>query len=203
LPLAHVEEVAVTPEGCLLELRNTGPRFITAVRQVIADLGLGGAEARTGRLLAPGDAGPAPVGPVPPAGWPADAARELQVAAAWAVAERGAQELGDLLTLAPGVGDLPPDVAASWDRIRQLSLPPLAEAAIGDADLPRLAWELIDELEERRRLILTSRILVRTCVIELRGGLRRRTGITACPCAGIWSAWSGAGDAVPSRRRVG
>ena len=55
----YVEEVAVTPEGCLLEFRNSGPRFITAVRQVIADLGFGGAEARTGRLLAPGDAGPA------------------------------------------------------------------------------------------------------------------------------------------------
>ena len=154
---AYVEEVAVTPEGCLLELRNSGPRFITAVRRVIADLGSGGAEARTGRLLAPGDAGPAAADPVPPAGLPADAARALQVAAAWAVAERGAQELGDLLTLAPGVGDLPPDVARSWDRIRRLGLQPLAGTALPDDDLPRLAQELIDELEERRRLILISR----------------------------------------------
>ena len=154
---AYVEEVAVTPEGCLLEFRNSGPRFIAAVRQVIADLGFGGAEARTGRLLAPGDAGPAVAGPVPPAGLPADAARELQVVAAWAVAERGAQELGDLLTLASGVGDLPPDVARSWERIRRISLQPLAGAALGDDNLPRLAQELIDELEERRRLILTSR----------------------------------------------
>ena len=123
----YVEEVAVTLEGCLLEFRNSGPRFITAVRQVIADLGFGGAEART-----------------------------------WAVAERGAQELGDLLALAPGVGDLPSDVARSWDRIRRLSLQMLAGAALADGDLPRLARELIDELEERRRLILTSRTFAQT-----------------------------------------
>lgn len=36
----YVEEVAVTPEACLLEFRNSGPRLITAVRQVLADLGL-------------------------------------------------------------------------------------------------------------------------------------------------------------------
>ena len=37
----YVEEVAVTPEVCLLEFRNSGPRFITAVRRVVADLGFG------------------------------------------------------------------------------------------------------------------------------------------------------------------
>jgi Sigma-70, region 4 len=158
----YVEEVAVTPEGCLLEFRNSGPRFIAAVRQVIADLGFGGAEARTDRLLAPGDPGPAAAGPGPPAGLPADAAGALQIAAAWAVAEQGAQELGDLLTLAPGVGDLPPDVARSWDRIRRLSLQMLAGAVLADGDLPRLAQELVDELEERRRLILISRTFAQT-----------------------------------------
>jgi Sigma-70, region 4 len=84
------------------------------------------------------------------------------VAAGWAVAERGAQELGDLLALAPGVGDLPSDVARSWDRIRRLSLQMLAGAVLADGDLPRMAQELIDELEERRRLILTSRTFVQT-----------------------------------------
>jgi hypothetical protein len=159
---SYVEEVAVTPEASLLEFRNSGPRFITAVRQVITDLGFSVAEAGTGRVLAPEDAGPAEAGPVPPASLPADAAAALQVAAAWAVAERGAQELGDLLTLAPGVRDLPPDVARSWDRIRQLSLQLLAGAAVADGDLPWLAQELIDELEERRRLILTSRTFAQT-----------------------------------------
>jgi hypothetical protein len=159
---AYVEEVAVTSEGCLLEFRNSGPRFITAVRQVIADLGFGDPEARTGRLLAPGDAGSAAADPVPPAGLPADAAGALQVAAAWAVAERGARELGDLLTLAPGAGDLPPDVARGWDRIRRLSLQMLAGAALADGDLPRLAQELIEEIEGRRRLILTSRTFAPT-----------------------------------------
>jgi hypothetical protein len=63
--------------------------------------------------------------------------------------------LGALGVVFGGVGDLPPDVAGSWDRIRQLSLQMLAGAALGD--LPRLARELIGELEERRKLILTSR----------------------------------------------
>jgi len=158
----YVEEVAVTPEACLLEFRNSGPRFITAVRQVLADLGFDDEQTGTGRLLAPGDAGQAKAGPVPPAGWPADAVVALQVAAAWAVAERGAQELGDLLTLAPGVADLPPDVARSWDRIRQLSLQMLAGAALADGDLPRLGQDLIGEIEERRRLILTARTFAQT-----------------------------------------
>jgi Sigma-70, region 4 len=57
---------------------------------------------------------------------------------------------------------MPPDVARSWDRIRQLSLQMLAGAALADGDLPGLAQELIDELEERRRLILTSRTFAQT-----------------------------------------
>lgn len=154
----YVEEVAVTPETCLLEFRNSGPRFITAVQQVLADLGFAGEEAPTERLPALGGAGR----PEPPTGWPADVAGALQVAAAWAVAERGAQELGDLLRLAPDVGDLPSDVADSWDRLRQLSLQNLAGAALADGDLPRLAQELLEELEERRRLILTSRTFAQT-----------------------------------------
>ena len=77
--------------------------------------------------------------------------------AAWAVAEHGASTIGDLLTLAPDVQDLPPDVARSWERIRQLDLQPLAGTALPDGDLPQLARDLLDELEERRRLILTSR----------------------------------------------
>ena len=96
-------------------------------------------------------------GPVTPAGLPADVARALQVVAAWAIAEHGAQALGDLLTLAPGIADLPPDVARSWDRIGQLRLGPLGGAAPPDGDLAQPARDLLDEVEERRRLILTSR----------------------------------------------
>ena len=154
---AYVEEVAVTSEACLLELRNSGPRFIAAVRQVIADLESAGTGARTESLPGPGRTGPSAGGLVTPTGLPPDAARALQVTAAWAASEREAQTLGDLLTLAPGIGDLPPDVARSWDCIRQLSLRPLAGMALPGADLPQLARELLDELEERRRLILTSR----------------------------------------------
>jgi hypothetical protein len=74
--VAFVEEVAATPDGCLLELRNSGMKFIAAVRQVLADRGSGGAQAGT---------------------------------------------------------ELP------------------------DGDLPQLARDLLGELEERRRLILTAR----------------------------------------------
>ena len=47
---AYVEEVAATPEGCLLELRNAGPRFIATLRRVIADLESAGDRAGTDRL---------------------------------------------------------------------------------------------------------------------------------------------------------
>ena len=150
---ASVEEVAATPEACWYELRNCGTRFIAAVRQVIAELQPGDTQATTGSLPGCGGAGR----PVTPAGLPADTARALQVMAAWAVAEHGARTLGDLLTLAPGVADLPPDVARSWDRLGQFGLRPLAGAALPDGDLPQLACDLLDEVEERRRLILTSR----------------------------------------------
>lgn len=59
--------------------------------------------------------------------------------AAWAVAEHGAQTLGNLLTLVPDAEDLPPDVARGWDRIGQLGPGLLAGAALADGDLPRLA----------------------------------------------------------------
>ena len=77
--------------------------------------------------------------------------------AAWAVAEHGAQVLGDLLTLVPGVKDLPPDVASSWDRVRQLGLRLEAGTELPDGDLAQLARDLLGEIGERRRLILTSR----------------------------------------------
>jgi len=153
---AFVEEVAATPDGCLLELRNSGMKFIAAVRQVLADRGSGGAQATAGGQ-ALGDPGRDPVGPAVPGGLPAEAARALQVVAAWAVAEHGAQALGDLLTLVPGVKDLPPDVASSWDRVRQLALRPLAGTGLADGDLAHMARDLLAGIEERRRLILTSR----------------------------------------------
>ncbi len=153
---ASVEEVAAMPEACWFELRNCGTRFITAVRQVIAELRPGDLQARTGSLPGSGGAGPAAGGPVTRAALPAAAARALQVIATWAVAEHEAQTLGDLLTLASRVQDLPPDVSRNWDCICKLDLRTLAGAALPDGDLPQLASDLLGELEERRRLILTS-----------------------------------------------
>lgn len=154
---AWAEEVAATPDGCLLELRNTGMKFIAAVRQVLAERQIGGAQATTGGLAAPDDPRQEPGDPVVPAGLPAEAVRALRVVAAWAVVERGAQVLEDLLVLAPGVKDLPPDVAEGWDRVRQLRLRPLAGTELPDGDLAQLARDLLGEVEERRRLILTAR----------------------------------------------
>jgi len=89
---------------------------------------------------------------------PPEVARALQLAARWAIAERSASTFGDLITLAPGVVELPPDVARSWDRIRQLSLQSLTGTTSPGHDLPRLAWRLLKEVaDDRRRLILTSR----------------------------------------------
>jgi hypothetical protein len=85
-------------------------------------------------------------------------ARALHLAARWAVAERGASILGDLLTLAPGTAGLPPDVARSWDRIGQLDLQAITGPAPAGRDLPQLAGRLLGEVaDDRRRLILTSR----------------------------------------------
>jgi hypothetical protein len=154
---AWAEEVAATPDACLLELRNTGMKFIAAVRQVLAERGIGGAQATTGGLAAPDDPRQEPGDPVVLAGLPAEAVRALRVVAAWAVVERGAQVLEDLLVLAPGVKDLPPDVAEGWDRVRQLGLRPLAGTELPDGGLAQLARDLLGEVEERRRLILTAR----------------------------------------------
>jgi hypothetical protein len=154
---ATVEEVAATPETCWFDLRNCGTRFVAAVQQVIGELQPGGAQVTASSLPGHRGAGPAAGRPVPPAWLPADAAKALEVIAAWAVAEHGARTLGDLLSLTPSIEALPPDFARSWDRIRQLDLRPLAGVALPDGDLQQLARDLLDELEERRRLILTSR----------------------------------------------
>ena len=154
---AHVEEVAATPEECLFQLPNSGPRFIAAVRQGIAQLQPGDAQPRTGSLPGSGGAGAAAGGPITPG----RTARSCGQGPAGhgRLGCRGARSTdpGDLLTLTLDVEDLPPDVARSWERIRELDLRTLAGAALPDGNLPQLARDLLDELEERRRLILTSR----------------------------------------------
>ena len=151
---AWVEEVAATPEVCLLELRNSGPKFIAAVRRAISELGLDGVSGRPEGAGECQDTGPASS---PPA-VPAEVARALQLTARWAVAERGASTVGDLVTLAPGIAELPPEVARSWARIGQLGLQSLTGTASPGPDLPRLAGRLLGEVaDDRRRLILTCR----------------------------------------------
>ena len=151
---AWAEEVAATPEVCLLELRNSGPKFIAAVRRALSELGIEGASASPEGAAERRDPGPTSS---PPA-VPAEVARALHLVARWAVAERDASTFGDLLTLAPGIAELPPEVARSWDRTGQLGLQALTGTAPAGRDLPELAGRLLAEVaDDRRRLILTCR----------------------------------------------
>jgi hypothetical protein len=162
---AHAEEVAATPDACLLELRNSGPRMIAAVRAVISELGP--AAALTGTAGTSGAArGPGRVPEGAPAALPPDAVAALQVIAAWGIAEHGARALEDLLTLTPATAGMPPEVARCWDRLAQLSLRPLADPPAPDQNVTRLVAELLGQTDPRRRLILTSRTFAprkRTC----------------------------------------
>jgi hypothetical protein len=133
---AYVEEVAATPDECLLDLRNGGPRFVAAVRQVISDLARSTAPAAgtaSRERLEPG----APPLPVLAAG----TLRAFQVAAAWAVAGDGARTAGDLILLAGGTRQLPPDDAAAWDHIRQLDLRQVVGPLLPDVGMAMLAGE--------------------------------------------------------------
>ncbi len=85
-------------------------------------------------------------------------ARALQLVARWAAAEQEASTVGDLLTLAPGITELPTDVARSWDLVCHVKLQALTGTALPGYGLPQLAGRLLDEVaDDRRRLILTCR----------------------------------------------
>jgi sigma-70-like protein len=147
---ACVEEVAAVPDECLLDLRNGGPRFVAAVRQVLSELGPGIAAAEP---AAPD--GQDRVQPLPALA--PGTLRAVQVAVAWAVAEQGARTAGDLVPLVGRMRQLPPDVAAAWDHIRRLDLRQIAGQLLPDASLVVLAGELLGEVDQRRQLILTAR----------------------------------------------
>ena len=146
----YVEEIAATPDECLLELYHGGPKFLATVRQAISDLGVHTAAdwnaGQDGRnrgdrqlpVLAPGTL------------------RALQVAAAWAVTAEGARSAADLSALAAHAAQLPPDVAAAWDHLRQLDLRPIAGPLL-DSSPAALATELLAEIDHRRLLIVTTR----------------------------------------------
>jgi hypothetical protein len=110
---AYVEEVTATPDECLTDLGNGGPGLVAAVRQVIGELTPGTAPLAIG--LAPDSPEPGVLSSA--------TMRALKVVAAWAVAERGARTAGDLIAAIARTRELPPDVAAAWDHIRDLDLP--------------------------------------------------------------------------------
>jgi hypothetical protein len=85
----YVEEVTATPDECLLELRNSGPRLIAAVRAVISELGpadTGASTAGTSGAAADGPAGTSGAAAGGPAGTratlPPDILQAVQVIAA-------------------------------------------------------------------------------------------------------------------------
>lgn len=151
---ASVEEVAATPDECLLELRNSGPKLITTVRAVISER-----RPAASRVSAAGTASAAEarIPASTPAILPPDVVPAFQSIVAWAIAECGARTLGDLLTLSAAAAGMPPDIARRWDRLAQLSLRSLASTADLDLDVTQLAEELLSQTDDRRRLILTSR----------------------------------------------
>lgn len=147
----YVEEVAAAPDEGILELRNGGQRLIETVRKVV------------GELVRESEALDRPVDPgVPYSGdrsprLPVGVLQALQVVAAWAVLERGAQTAVDLARIPVGEDELPSDVADAWRQIGRLDLRLLAGPVTGETRLPALAAELLAEIEPRRRLILTER----------------------------------------------
>jgi Sigma-70, region 4 len=154
---ACVEEVAATPDACLLELRNSGRRLVATVRAVISDLGSAHTSTSTAGSSATGSHGSDHAPADAAVAVPQDVAAALRVIVAWAIAERGAYLLGDLLTLAPATNGMPADVTCQWERLARLSLRPLVGPAKPCENLTQLAMELLGETDERRQMILTSR----------------------------------------------
>jgi hypothetical protein len=149
---AYVEELAATPDECLLDLRNGGVKFLAAVRQVISEVAPETAAAEGHAVADCRGSGRQPLPVLAPG-----TLRALQVAAAWAVAERGARTAADLNLLAGGTCQLPPDVAAAWDHIRRLDLRQIAGQLLPGTSLAALAGEFLAEIDQRRQLIVTSR----------------------------------------------
>jgi hypothetical protein len=149
---AYVEEVAATPEECLADLRNGGPRFVAAVRQAISEVTAGAATPAADAAPDDREPGTRPLPALAPA-----TLRALQVTAAWAVAEQGARSAGDLFAAVGRTRELPPEVASAWNHVRQLDLRQLAGPLLPVTGLAGLAAELLAEVDQRRRMILTAR----------------------------------------------
>lgn len=113
----YVEEVAVTPDECLTDLGNGGPGLVAAVRRAIAEIAPGPASLFPGVAVGGHDAESGPQPALGPA-----TVRALRVVAAWVMSERGAGTVEDLIATVGIARDLPPDVGAAWNHLRQLEL---------------------------------------------------------------------------------
>ncbi|MGH8905490.1 MAG: hypothetical protein ACRD0K_03000 [Egibacteraceae bacterium] len=82
----------------------------------------------------------------------------IHALAQWAVLERDATFLGDLLRLAPDLGPIPADLRAAWEQASRRRLAEL----FGPRPLPRLAelvTRVLSTFDNRDRLILDERVL--------------------------------------------
>lgn len=146
---AYAEEVAALSDQCLFDIPQGGERFVRTIREGIRILGLEQPEPVTI------DSGP-PESQQPTVLQAADL-DALRTAAAWAVTEAGASTLGDLLLQVSRSPRLPPDIARAWDHLRLLDLRPVAGSRIPRDELATLADQLLAELDDRSRVILTTR----------------------------------------------
>ncbi len=86
---ACVEEVAATPDACLLELRNSGHRLVATVREVISELGSAHTSTSTADSSGTGAHGSDHAAADAAVAVPQDVAAALRVIVAWAIAEGG------------------------------------------------------------------------------------------------------------------
>lgn len=85
----------------------------------------------------------------------------IRALAEWAVLERGATRMGDILCLAPGLGWMPEELRAAWEQASQLTLESLLR--LHRLPLPaELITRLLTTLDERDQLILNERLFTGT-----------------------------------------
>ncbi|MDE2934915.1 MAG: hypothetical protein OXS47_13745 [Chloroflexota bacterium] len=83
----------------------------------------------------------------------------LRTIAAWGVRERDARLLEDILHIKPGVGTLPPSLAALWGEVGKVELRKIADEELLAATLNSLAERLLSYLGERQAAVYRRRIV--------------------------------------------
>ncbi|PZG52924.1 hypothetical protein C1I98_06505 [Spongiactinospora gelatinilytica] len=161
-------DLADCDEIRLLDIHMFGSTCLAAVVEAavwrMAVIALDGSNQFTGRAATPS---------APPE-WIALPLRPL---VAWAVAERGATTLDDLLVLSPALGPLPAGITSQWRQANAVNLRAFVGAAADPPDLAVLLRALLTEVDGRRELILTQRTFAARP--QTYQALGRRLGVSA------------------------